>query len=249
MDSYLAEWDYRFRTKSGVDVRGIRNASLVREEERHDILSFYNRVAGEIWVMSPDWFHEIGGGLFPADASIFLATDDDNAPVGFSIVKRFTVRGHQVLFSWFTNVRPRYQRLGTLDSITTFLLSRYLTETGSLPMYSLRTRNPVRWRAAARLMTRVAPDFFHGTRDPELYELAGHIAAHVYAGSKFEPDTLAMPETYLAGGYQEPYHLADERVDRAFYAHPAIANPVGGLIAVGELNADLVRERIKDAGF
>jgi hypothetical protein len=242
-------WDYDFRTKSGVRVRGIANASLIPERARHDILSFYNTVAKEIWIMSPDWFHEIGGTLFPPDASIFLATSDDETPVGFRILRRFPIRSHRILFSWFTNVRPRYQRMGTLDTITTFLLSQLLKESGSLPLYSFRTRNPIRWRAEARRMTRMAPDFFRGTRDPELYELAGDIAAHVYSGQRFDPATLAMPDAYEAGGFQTPYHVADEALDRAFYAHPGIVAPDGGVLAVGELNADLIQARITEAGL
>jgi hypothetical protein len=249
MDLHLAGWDYHFRTKAGFRVQGIANASLLREEERHGVLSFYNRVASEIWIMPADWFLEIGAGLFPADASIFLVTDVEE-PVGFSIVKRLRIRGRRVLFGWFTNVRPCYQKMGTLDSITCFLVNRELTDGEGLPPYSFRTRNPVRWRAAARMMTRVAPDFIGGTHDQELYQLARHVAGHVYPGSRFDQETLAMPDAYPPGsGYQAPYHLNDQTVDRAFYAHPAIANPNGGLITVGELNAELIRERIKDASF
>jgi hypothetical protein len=249
MDLNTTEWDYHFTTKAGIRVRGIASAAALPEEKRRDVLSFYNSVAGEIWVMPSDWFHQIGAGLFPEDASVFLATEDET-PVGFSIAKRLRIRGHTVLFSWFTNVRPRYQKMGTLDAITYFLVNRELKNSQRLPLYSFRTRNPVRWRAAARMMIRVAPDFINGTRDLELHELAREIAGHVYPEETFDPATLAMPDAYPPGsGYQIPYHLSDEAVDGAFYAHPAIVSPTGGLIAVGELNSDLIMEKLKNLEF
>lgn len=93
------------------------------------------------------------------------------------------------------------------------------------------------------MMTRVAPDFIRGTYDPDLYRLARHISEHVYPGSLLDPKTLGVSEAYPGSGYQAPSHLDDEAIDRAFYAHPSIANPTGALITVGELDENAIRQK------
>ena len=247
MDLHSIDWDYDFRTRAGLHVWGTANASSLREGDRRCVLSFYDCVAKEIWIMPPDWFQQIGVGLFPEDASIFIVTNGEE-PAGFSIVRRLEISGgRKVLFEWFTNVRPRYQRLHTVDSITYFLLRRELVNGGSLPFYSLRTRNPVKWYAAARMMTRVAPDLIRGTHDSELYQLARRMSEHVYPGSMLDPETLGVNEAYPGSGYQAASHLDDKVIDRAFYAHPAVASPTGAIIMVGELDEVTVRQKIKGA--
>ena len=79
-------------------------------------------------------------------------------------------------------------------------------------------------------------------RAEDLQELGLKIASVVYPGSEIDPVSLGMPNSFPPGsGYQEPYHLADASLDHRFYSHPAISNPQGGILFVGELDADFFR--------
>ena len=230
-----------FEISNGLKVSVARDTSILGPGDRDKVLGVFDAVTNLIWKKPERLFRESGSKFFVPDATVFLI-QDGGVPVGFSLVRTFSVDGRPVLFRWFNNIDPRYQRRGLIMAITRYLAEQEMASGEGLPTYCLRTRNPIRWLGATRYTKRMAPDLLKGEVHEDLQELGLKIASVVYPGSEIDPVSLGMPNSFPPGsGYQEPYHLADASLDHRFYSHPAISNPQGGILFVGELDADFFR--------
>ena len=248
MQGYLSSAD-RFVTTRGFDVLVLNGADRLSPGERIKILDIYDSVCDEIWMKPPGWFREHGHDLFPPGCDILIITQEDR-PIGFSVVRMLDLCGRNVLFRWFTNIRPAYQKAHILGDITAFLWDRHLKRCGHLPFDAFRTRNPIRWDFSRRFFKRVAPDVLSDECDEELYSIGSELARVLYPDAKFDPQTLAVHDAYEDGvGYQKPYHLRDPAHDEKFYRHPGVANPNGAVIFVGELDNTIARSWLTGHGL
>jgi len=229
------------RTRGGMDISIIKDAARLTPDQRAHLLELYDFVANDIWAKHPNMYRYFGKHLFPEGTMILIAALDQDV-AAFSVSRKVVVAQRPFLYLWFSNVRPKYQKMRLFRDTTALTFRQMIDDLENLPFYAFRTRNPVLWYSARRLMRRAAPDFLDGTVHQDLRHAAADIAGSLYPQMEYDAQSLSFPAAYKwVGGYQSPQHHRDPELDRRFYEHPAITNPHGAVLTVGTLDPEAVR--------
>lgn len=204
---------------------------------RLKILDTFERLCSQVWSGRPknatrsDWETLFQGGAYYHAAAI------SGECVGFSIRNRLSVDECEVLYGRLTVILPDFQNFGVFKNIMQIDFGSLRKLSQRRALYVSRTRNPVVWFAAADQCERMAIDLVTGDRDEELILIGARLAHVLFPDEEYISETMTSKNIYRESAryITMPQHRND-RLNEAFYKHPAMVTNRDSPLFVGELS-------------
>jgi hypothetical protein len=157
-------------------------------------------------------------------------------PVGFWVLERVSVGGHEGLYTVLTNILPEYQGKHIAWQLRVRLLPLETEHDPRPRFYGFLTRNPRAWQLNASLCSVVAPDIFGDARDPQLLDLGVRSAKQLFPDKPLETSSMVMSEVFapMCCGAKEQHHRTSG-IEEAFFSVPGLSDRANARYFIGIL--------------